>query len=130
MILSMNFSILLYEQRAAMGLLWYGPPPYKIQDRLQGFVALMDHAGSVAALLLVLLCRCPDCQGVYITLGPDYTSAHPVDTAAKFGKCEMWECRIATAREGLASHLLRAIAALFSPAFIKIAARLHRLYRD
>jgi len=115
--LSHDFSILLYDKRGH-GLSGMGTPPYKIQDHVQDLVALMDHLDLSGAVIVGLSVGGLIAQGVYHAR-PDLTRALILcDTAAKIGNAEMWDSRIATAREGGLQALVEGnMQRWFSPAF-------------
>ena len=115
--LSADFSILLYDKRGH-GLSGLGTPPYQIHDHVNDLVALMDHLGLGGAAIVGLSVGGLIAQGVYHAR-PDLAWALILcDTAAKIGNAEMWDGRIAIARDGGLEALVEAnMQRWFSPAF-------------
>jgi pimeloyl-ACP methyl ester carboxylesterase len=76
-----------------------GTPPYQIGDHVNDLVALMDHLGLSGAVVVGLSVGGLIAQGLYHAR-PDLAKALILcDTAAKIGNAEMWNDRIAIARD-------------------------------
>jgi 3-oxoadipate enol-lactonase len=115
--LSADYSILRYDKRGH-GLSGMGTPPYQIDDHVNDLVALMDHLGLSGGVVVGLSVGGLIAQGVYHAR-PDLVRALILcDTAAKIGNADMWNDRIAIAREGGLAALVDAnMQRWFSPAF-------------
>ncbi len=115
--LSADYSILRYDKRGH-GLSGMGTPPYQIDDHVNDLVALMDHLGLSGAAVVGLSVGGLIAQGLYHAR-PDLAKALILcDTAAKIGNADMWNDRIAIARDGGLAALVDAnMQRWFSPAF-------------
>ncbi len=115
--LSADFSILLYDKRGH-GLSGLDTPPYQIQGHVDDLIGLMDHLNLSGAVIVGLSVGGLIAQGVYHSR-PDLVKALILcDTAAKIGNAQMWDSRLATAREGGLEALVEAnMQRWFTPAF-------------
>ena len=115
--LSADYSILRYDKRGH-GLSGMGTPPYQIDDHVNDLVALMDHLGLSGAIVVGLSVGGLIAQGLYHARSDLAKALILCDTAAKIGNAEMWNDRIAIAREGGLAALVDAnMQRWFSPAF-------------
>ena len=114
-----DYSILLYDKRGH-GLSGLGNSPYIIDDHINDLTALMDHLEVSNAILVGLSVGGLIVQGVYHAR-PDLVQALILcDTAAKIGNQDMWNDRIAIAREGGLEALVEGnMQRWFSPNFHK-----------
>ena len=97
--LSNDYSILNYDKRGH-GLSGLGNSPYVIDDHVADLIDLMDHLKISEAVLVGLSVGGLIVQGVYHKR-PDLVQGLILcDTAAKIGNEQMWNDRIAIAREG------------------------------
>ena len=117
--LSKDYSILTYDKRGH-GLSGLGNSPYVINDHVTDLIDLMDHLKISEAVLVGLSVGGLIVQGVYHKR-PDLVQGLILcDTAAKIGNEQMWNDRIAIAREGGLEALLEGnMQRWFSPNFHK-----------
>ena len=117
--LSEDNNILVYDKRGH-GLSGIGKPPYVIHDHVADLISLMDHLSISKSVLVGLSVGGLVVQGVYHKR-PDLVQGLILcDTAAKIGNEQMWNDRIAIAREGGLEALLEGnMQRWFSPNFHK-----------
>ena len=114
-----DYSILLYDKRGH-GLSGLGKTPYVINDHVNDLIALMDHLKASKSVLVGLSVGGLIVQGVYHAR-PDLVQGLILcDTAAKIGNENMWNDRIAIARDGGLEALVEGnMQRWFSPNFHK-----------
>ena len=94
-----DYSVLLYDKRGH-GLSGLGSTPYVIDDHVNDLISLMDFLKVSKAILVGLSVGGLIVQGVYHAR-PDLVQGLILcDTAAKIGNENMWNERIAIARDG------------------------------